>query len=204
MGDRPGTVRVFYVGTLSPDGDGARLRPGGRPLRVPPRFTQGLKCDREPRPTDVRPAVRSGGRRSAMRECAELRAGSLGGVDPDALAHSSKAGAPAGHRRGCRVSSQLRTHKGLDVLSLRASSSPTSSSNMARRPNPAFSAAMIGWRRTVYRLATCSLRRRARRSWKTRAAPAATTMTPPSVAATSRATPSGTFPWKARKETATP
>jgi hypothetical protein len=32
----------------------------------------------------VRPAARSDGRRSAMRECAELRGGLVGGVDPDA------------------------------------------------------------------------------------------------------------------------
>ena len=59
-------------------------------------------------------------------------------------------------------------------------------------------------RRTkAYLLAGRSGRRRDRRSCTTRAAPAATTITPPSVAATSRATPSGSCPWKNRNETAT-
>jgi hypothetical protein len=165
-----------------------------------------LAPDREPRTADVRPATRSGGRRSAMGECAELRGGLVGGVDPDADGRWRIAAKREPQRVivGAAASPPSSGRTRGSTSSLRASSSPTSSSNMARRPNPAFSPAMIRRRRTVYRLATCSPRRRARRSWKTRAAPAATTMTPPSVAATSRATPSGTFPWKARKETATP
>ena len=39
--------------------------------------------------------------------------------------------------------------------------------------------------------------------WREDEASAATTITPPSVAATSRATPSGSCPWKNRNETAT-